>query len=199
MSRHPPVEGLPVVSTVHWLVLALVMEKPSYGYELGERYDRRFGSFLPAGRPAIYAGLDRLEEVELLAPMPPARGQRGGARRVRIIYQATRAAERAHGRWLASPVPADRWHVELLARIGTAHLQGLPALSALLGRYAQHAAMHLERLEELIAERSAGTRESLAALCATLVLREQQRTVAAQMQWMASARPAIELRGRAGR
>jgi DNA-binding PadR family transcriptional regulator len=199
VPRHPPVEGLTVVSTVHWLVLALVMEKPSYGYELGERYDRRFGSFLPAGRPAIYSGLDRLAEVELVAPVPPGSGQRGGARRVRIVYRATRAAVRAHGRWLASSVPADRWHIELLARIGTAHLQGLPALLELLSRYAQHADLHIERLDELIADRSAGKQKSLAALCAMLLLREQQSTVTAQLQWMRSAREAIELRGQAGR
>lgn len=43
-------DDTPVVSLVSWLVLALVIEKASYGYEIGARYRRRFGFFLPRNK-----------------------------------------------------------------------------------------------------------------------------------------------------
>ena len=44
-------------SQVACAVLGLVIEKPSHGYEIGQRFERRFGGFLSVGRSSIYAAL----------------------------------------------------------------------------------------------------------------------------------------------
>jgi DNA-binding PadR family transcriptional regulator len=52
-----------VPSLIDHAVLALVIERPSYGYELYERFGRRFGEFLPASQGNVYDALKRLERV----------------------------------------------------------------------------------------------------------------------------------------
>lgn len=187
----PAVKGVPAISIAHWLVLALVIEKPSYGYEIGERYDRRFGFFLPLRRTAIYSALDRLEQVGLIEVRPLAAGSMAGLRRVRVTYGPTDDAARAHERWLSSPVNYDRWRHDLLARIGTAHLHGSAIMCELLASYVRHAEMQEHRIQTLIEERAAVPCESLQALSATLLLREQQSVVAAQLDWVRGARDAL--------
>lgn len=66
----------------HWLVLALVIERPSYGYELAARYDRRFAAFLPLGAGNVYSSLDQLERYKLITQqhsveLRATRGARG--------------------------------------------------------------------------------------------------------------------------
>lgn len=187
VPRPSPIEDVPAISNAHWLVLALVIEKPSYGYEIGERYDRRFGSFLPVARTAIYSALDRLDQVGLIEALPLTPGRSAGVRRVRITYGPTPEAKRVHARWLESPVGSDRWRQELLTRIGTAHLQGATMIRELLGRYAQHAEMYDQRIQELLADRAAAGARDMRALTASLLLREQQAVVAAQLDWVRSA------------
>ncbi len=46
-----------------WLVLALVIEQSSHGYEISQRYQRRFGSFVSMSVPRVYAALDRLRRL----------------------------------------------------------------------------------------------------------------------------------------
>lgn len=186
---------LPVIAVPQWLVLALVMEKPSYGYEIGERYERRFGTFLPSCRTATYGALDRLDRAGLIESLMSPSAPAPGVRRMRISYRPTGSALAAHAAWLASPCNSERWHNEMLARIVTAHLHGPSALREQLGRYAHYAELHKRRIDELIAERSAGEQQSLQALSNLMLLREQQITVAAQLDWVKRARQEAGARG----
>jgi DNA-binding PadR family transcriptional regulator len=194
VRRRRSLRDLPVIAASQWLVLALVMEKPSYGYEIGERYERRFGTFLPAGRTATYGALDRLDQAGLIESLvsPPAPAP--GVRRVRVSYRPTGDASAAHAAWLASPCNAERWHNEMLARIVTAHLQGPSALREQLDRYAHYAELHKQRIDERIAERSAGEQQSLQSLSNLMLLREQQTAVAAQLDWVKRARREADAR-----
>ncbi len=192
MPGRPPLDDVPIVSTVIWLMLALVIEKPSYGYEIGSRYDRRFGSFWPTGKSSIYGSLDRLEQAGLVKPLPLKPVPTGSPRRTRISYRPTSDAIPTHKRWLSSPIAEERWHHELLARIGTAHLHGVAAVLDLLDTYAHHTERHKQRIEQLMAERSAGGQQSLQALSAILVLREQYGAAAAHIDWVRRARDEIK-------
>ncbi len=195
VRRRRSLRDLPVIAVSQWLVLALVMEKPSYGYEIGERYERRFGTFLPAGRTAIYGALDRLDQAGLIESLVSASAPGPGVRRMRVSYRPTGAALAAHAAWLDSPCNSERWHNEMLARVVTAHLQGPSALGEQLDRYRHYAELHKQRVDELIAERSAGEQQSLQALSNLMLLREQQTAVAAQLDWVTRARQEAETRG----
>lgn len=185
-------EDLPAMSPLRWLVLALVIEKPSYGYEISERYARRFGTFMPAARNAVYGALDRLEQVGLIAPQPLKPAAVRGLRGARLTYAPTSKAIPAHKQWLSSPSSADRWREELLARIGTAHLHSTTITLDLLDRYAQHAELHRQRIQELLAERSPTGQSSLQAVSPVLVLQEQQAATVAHIYWARTARQEIE-------
>lgn len=124
MPEHRPPDDLPTISTTQWLILTLVIEKPSYGYEIGKRYDRRFGSFLPTSRSTIYNGLDRFQQVELVEPQQSLVGTANGFRGLQVTYRPTRDASLAHGGWLSAPVESERWRQQMLARIGSAYLHG---------------------------------------------------------------------------
>lgn len=187
MSRRPHVGDLPRIATGHWLVLTLAIEKPSYGYEIAERYDRRFGTFLPVGRTAIYSALDRLHRVGLVEPQQQAGGGKG-FRRIWILYAPTSEAIDAHERWLSSLITSERWHPEMLARVGSAHLHGATAIQEMLDRYAYYAELHRQRIQERVTERSVASRASVQAASAMLLLEEQQSVTAAQIEWVNDVR-----------
>ncbi len=95
-------------SQVACAVLGLVIEKPSHGYEIGQRFDRRFGGFLSVGRSSIYAALASLMDAGLIEKMAGrsttgvSRGAKAGA-----SYRATAPGARAYREWLAERVRND--------------------------------------------------------------------------------------------
>ncbi len=58
-------------SLIDYAVLGLLIEQPSDGEELYERFDREFGAFLPASQAAVEDALRRLELEGRVAPMVP--------------------------------------------------------------------------------------------------------------------------------
>ncbi len=63
-------DSVTIKSTVNWAVLALVIEQPSYGYELGQRFERHFAGVLEPQISQIYAALSSLERAALVEPLP---------------------------------------------------------------------------------------------------------------------------------
>src|SRR5271168_5258522 len=90
-----PASSAVLRSQVACAVLGLVIEKPSHGYEIGQRFERRFGGFLSVGRSSIYAALASLMEAELIEKMATSsstgvsRGAKAGA-----AYRATASGGR---------------------------------------------------------------------------------------------------------
>ncbi len=56
-------------------VLGLVIERPSYGYEIGRRFETRFAELLPASRPSVYRMLGGLAAAGLIEEMPGVRAE----------------------------------------------------------------------------------------------------------------------------
>lgn len=54
-------------SLIDYAVLGLLIERPSNGEELYERFVGRFGELLPASRAKVDAALERLEREGLIA------------------------------------------------------------------------------------------------------------------------------------
>ena len=51
-------------SPVNWAVLGLTIERPSYGYEILQRFERNYGELLKLSSPSqIYKALDSLMEL----------------------------------------------------------------------------------------------------------------------------------------
>lgn len=112
-----------------WLVLALVIEKPSHGYEIDRRYEARFGAFLPLSTSRVYEALRRLNRMGLieriaLRPEGHSRKQHG----LRQSYRAKRAGVQAYRGWAAERMRDDPQRVEILARVASVGLLGVDAL-----------------------------------------------------------------------
>src|ERR1044072_3302495 len=93
-------------------VLGLVLDRPSYGYELVARFDRAFGEQPWEWRvtpQAIYGALNDLERDGLIEPIA-LRGKHWAAspqRRQRQDYRVTGDGARAMRAWLAEPMPGQ--------------------------------------------------------------------------------------------
>src|ERR1019366_9433026 len=58
-------------SPVSWALLGLVIERPSYGYELVQRFERTYGDALELSSPSqIYTALEALERRSLIEKLP---------------------------------------------------------------------------------------------------------------------------------
>lgn len=119
-----------MTSRVNWTVLGLLLERPSYGYELYQRMARRFPPELLDPVPShVYAALDVLERNALIEQLDPSEVEEGtgsvpgGARlqrQPRVHYRATAGGARAFRSWFAEQMLADREHAEFLQRLALA-------------------------------------------------------------------------------
>jgi DNA-binding PadR family transcriptional regulator len=181
-----------VNSVRHWLVLALVIERPSYGYELAMRYKQRFALILPPGANNVYSSLDKLENNDLIAQQHSVK-QRAtrGPRGKRAYYEATLKGVNAHHAWLVSTIKEEQWKMELLARIATATSIGMPGLRRLVDNYERHALKDFKRATRLMPNQDEQT-EDTRTLLSALIGQEQRMKCVAEQRWAASARQAID-------
>lgn len=173
-------------------VLGLVLERPSYGYELVSRFDRAFGEQPWEWRvtpQAIYGALNDLEAATLIEPIETATGsdsQRwtsSSQRRQRQHYRATGDGARAMRTWLTQPMASNPSREELLIRLHFGEADE-GALREMLRLHAEACLVELER----IAAAPADTRTQ------RLVKEDRRLAVQARLSWIDFAR--AELRGR---
>jgi DNA-binding PadR family transcriptional regulator len=126
-------------SQVGCAVLGLVIEKPSHGYEISQRFEDRFGSFLQAGRSSIYAALASLLDAGLIEKMSSrsSTGVRRGAK-AGASYKATASGARAFRGVLVERIRSDPQRVEMLGRMMAAGVHSIGAASEFIDRYEQH-------------------------------------------------------------
>lgn len=184
-------------SPVNFAVLGLVIERPSYGYELSQRLQSRFGGLLEVrSRSHVYAALDRLQGEGLVEGMEAeAPAAEGPARQPKVHYRATAAGALAYRQWLAERLRDDEERIELLGRLIAVGARDLAALGDLLDRYDAECVAATQRIP--LADRSGAGRESPAEFVARLVAEERRFVLEAQLRWIDYARE--ELRARAER
>jgi DNA-binding PadR family transcriptional regulator len=78
-------------------LLALLQDRPRYGYQLRTEFEDRTGSSWPLNIGQVYTTLDRLERDGLVR-------KEGGDGEGHVIYSITEAGLGEVGRWFASPV-----------------------------------------------------------------------------------------------
>jgi len=157
-------------SLVNYAVLTLVLEKPSYGAEIGRRFEDRYGELLRSRWDHAYRSLDALEGrgyVERLGP-------RGSRRQPKTQIRGTDAGKTCHREWLRSPLPAR----------SASHEFGVRLLSVEAGDNATVLAM-LDRLEGFTLAATAGLEPEDGSDPLGGVFRERQRLGNdATLQWV---------------
>jgi DNA-binding PadR family transcriptional regulator len=105
-------------SPIYWTVLGLVIERPSYGYELARRFEHTYGSLLPlSGVSHIYAALETLVGRELIVELDSASFTRRSARRQpRPHYRATDLGVESYRAWLVAQRQESTRRSQLFAR-----------------------------------------------------------------------------------
>lgn len=174
-------------------VLGLLLDRPSWGYELDARFRRTFGAEPWEWRvtpQAIYNALKRLEEAALIEPNEDD-GDDGETvdervdsthRRMRQPYRVTGLGARSMREWLATPMSSTPSREELLIRLHSGMGRD-EALRAMLKRHADVCLLELER----IAAAPAQTRMQ------RLVKEDRRLAVQARLSWIDFA--LAELRG----
>ena len=158
-------------------VLALVIEKPSYGYEVWQRFDVRFGELLDVGASRIYQAVNGLLEAGLIEELPRRRSD--SRRQPRPSYRATADGLRVHREWLAEELRGDPTRLELNRRLLATGGDDEPTLLAVIDRYEQAC------LDEM-AQLRTGTGDE--PIRDRLLAEERRLVLEAQLKWIAFAR-----------
>jgi DNA-binding PadR family transcriptional regulator len=169
-------------SSVKAAVLSLVIEKPSYGGEVGRRFERRYGGYLGSGAQHVYRALDELEAEGLVEPMHLEREYPG---QPTDGYRATKEGAQRYRGWLREPVPINaRTRHEVMIRLASTRPEDLETAERLLDVY-QHAV--LEELRKSAPPPGASSTEQL--------IDEERRTVGdARLRWVDRARGMVRER-----
>jgi DNA-binding PadR family transcriptional regulator len=168
-------------------VLGLVIEKPSHGYEINQRFEVRFGAFMSASRSAIYAALATLVDAGLIEKMSgrsrtgAAQGAKAGA-----PYRATALGARSYRLCLAERVRRDPQRVEMLGRMVSAGVHSVGAALDFIDRYQQDCVREARELARPSGVEVSGSRMS--GLMERLLFEERRRMIDAQLSWITYAR-----------
>jgi len=105
-------------SPVNWALLGLVIERPSYGYELGQRFERVYGDLLPLSCIGhVYKALDALKARSLIEELPATVALQMDVRRQgRGNFRATAEGVRSYREHLAAELGEDHRRSMLFVR-----------------------------------------------------------------------------------
>jgi DNA-binding PadR family transcriptional regulator len=126
-------------SPVNWTVLGLVIERPSYGWELWTRFERLYGDVLPVGSEShVYAALDALRDRGLIEDIgEPRRVGLDAGRQPKPHYRATAEGVEEYAAWvIAQAREHNRRSVMFAHQLGALAQQPGTALG-ILARYEQ--------------------------------------------------------------
>lgn len=176
-------------SPVNWALLGLIIERPSYAYDLAQRFERRYGATLPLSNVGhIYTALGALGDRGLVEEIP---GTRQG-RQPRPRYRATEQGLVQYRRWLVDHICEDQRRRELFVL----------ALTPLAGETGQLLEV-LERCEQATLQSGMGTSlaseqqtaDPVLALMRTLIDEQNRLSVGARLAWIEYARQALDKLG----
>ncbi len=126
-------------SPVNWTVLGLVIERPSYGWELWTRFNRLYGDVLPIGSESnVYGALDALRERGLIEEVAESRAAGAGAsRQPKLHYRATAEGLEDYAAWVIAQAREHNRRSLLFARQLGALAQQPETALGILERYEQ--------------------------------------------------------------
>jgi DNA-binding PadR family transcriptional regulator len=167
-----------------YAVLGLLLERPSYGYEVLVRFRQAFDigqwAITPQG---LYASLDRLERDGLIEPVDE-HDPDASRRQPKVPYRVTPAGVRELRRFLERPMAADPSRPELLVRLRCAASRDAEELLRMLDGYEQAC------LDELgqIGDETGAAPPRQRSLVERLALEDRRLGIQARLQWIDYAR-----------
>jgi DNA-binding PadR family transcriptional regulator len=173
-------------SSVNWAVMGLIIERPSYAYELAQRFERTYGDALALSSVShAYTALGTLKDRGLIEELP---GTRTG-RQPKPHYRATaKGMEDYHG-WLIGQVGEERKRQKVFLLQLTALTRDPGKAMKIVEDYEQ--ACLAETCTSLIA-RGNGAPDDALELQARLIAEEKRLAVGAKIAWARYARSELK-------
>lgn len=178
------------LSLAAWLVLALILERPSHGYEIYQRYELRFGGLLSTSKSSLYGILPRLETggmIESIVIEPV--GGAGRQHESRRSYRATRMGAQAFRVWMVERMGDDPGRLQMLVRIASVCFLGVDAVLGVIDRYESDCVQEMKALPTADPE---DEHCGIAELVESLVVDQRRREMRARIDWAMHARRVLE-------
>jgi DNA-binding PadR family transcriptional regulator len=176
----------PMQSSVNWALLGLVIERPSYAYELAQRFERTYGSALSLSSIShAYTALGTLKDRGLIEELP---GTRTG-RQPKPHYRATAKGLEDYHEWLIGQVAEERKRQRVFLLQLTALTRDPGKAMKIVEDYEQAC------LDETCTTLIAGTEDSpdgTRELQVRLIAEEKRLAVGAKIAWAHYARREIK-------
>jgi DNA-binding PadR family transcriptional regulator len=175
-----------MTSPVNWAILGLLIERPSYGLELANRYQRVYADVLPvSGESHVYSALDALETRAMIETIPGI----GVGRQPKPHYQATLQGVRSYEDWLVEQVDAQSRRQELWVRQLAIFAHDPEAALQILGRYERQYLKGAGRTGRLP---DGSAIDSRGELIDGLVAEQQRIAVGGMLSWLRYAHARFE-------
>lgn len=174
-------------SPVNWGLLGLVIERPSYAYNLAQRFERRYGDVLTLSNIGhVYTALGVLGERGLVQEIP---GTRSG-RQPKPRYRATPLGSSEYRAWLVGQAEEDR-HRRQLFMLALGALAGdREAALDTLGGYER--TWLAEGMSTPIARDAGEPVDRVTALLGRLIDEDNRLVVGARLEWIEYARQQLQ-------
>jgi len=165
-------------SPVNWALLGLVIERPSYAYELAHRFDRTYdGALSLSSTSHVYTALAALAERGLIEEVPGS----GTGRQPKPCYRAADGAVELYQQWLIGQLAEERRRQRLFA-IELAALMGRPELArGVIDGYEQAC---LKEASDPLPSQGACSEEEVSQLAERLIDEENRLVVGARLAWV---------------
>jgi DNA-binding PadR family transcriptional regulator len=174
-------------SQVNWALLGVVIERPSYAYELAQRFERTYEGVLTLSSVShAYTALAALRDRGLIEELP---GTRIG-RQPKPHYQATQKGLEDYEQWLVGQLGEDRRRQRLFVLALATFAREPGAALEVLGRYEN--ACLAEAGSIPIGQRDGAT-AGVPALIARLTAEEDRLAIGAKLAWLEYARRELNL------
>jgi DNA-binding PadR family transcriptional regulator len=175
--------ALPMHSQVNWALLGLVIERPSYPYELAQRFERTYEAVLTLSSVShVYTAIAALKRHALIEELP---GTRAG-RQPKPRYRATEQGVEDYGQWLVAQVDEDRRRQRLLI-LELATFTRLPRQAlAILAGYEEACLTQLRATA--VTSQAAVCANGAPELAARLANEDSRLALAAKLAWVQYAR-----------
>lgn len=172
----------PMQSAVQWALLGLVIERPSYGYELAQRFESAYDGMLHlSGISYVYTALDTLQRRTLIEEIP---GTRSG-RQPKPRYRATAEGIDSYKERLTTQIQEDFRRSRLFARQLAVFAHQPEAALEVIERYGEAC---LEEASAMPIPSPATPLDGVSGLAARLVLEESRLSMEAKLPWVEYAR-----------
>jgi DNA-binding PadR family transcriptional regulator len=170
-------------SPVNWALLGLVIERPSYAYELAQRFERTYGEVLALSSVShVYTALHALRGRKLVSEIP---GTRTGAQ-PKPRYEVTDDGMARYGEWLVGQVADERRRQQLFVLQLATFSHDPHAALGILARYEQACLQEAQATPLNSHSDTAG--RGAPQLAARLENEERRLALGAKLAWVQYAR-----------